>query len=131
MVSGHSFQVNPYDFRHPEPKLSGYQYRSHIRGPNAGSQAAECAVGGGMGIRCHQNHAGIYQARLRHNLVADSRIDVKMMGKPLLLPEQAHLPVILGRLNGGRGRIVVKYKGGLVPVPYGFPSHLPEGIDGL
>ena len=60
-----------------------------------------------------------------------TRVDVKMMGKSLLLPEQAHLPVVAGRLNGGGGRIVVKHKGRLVPVPYLLASHLPEGIDGL
>ena len=131
MASRHAFQVYPYDFRHPEPEFSGYQDRGHIRGPNACSQASKRAVGGGMGIGCHQNHAGIHQARLRHNLMADTRIDVKMMGKSLLLPEQAHLPVVAGRLNGGGGRIVVKHKGRLVPVPYLLASHLPEGIDGL
>ena len=84
-----------------------------------------------MAVGGHDDHARINQARLRHDLVADAAVGVKMEAQAVLLGKFAHFLVIGGALDIWAGGIVVKDKGGSLPIPDLFAAHFIEGVDRL
>ena len=126
-----ALQTDFDDLRYPEPQFAGHQDRGHIRGAASGAHRTEGAVGGGMGIRRDDDHAGIDHAGFRHDLVADAAVGVKVETEIILFCELPHLPVVGRALDVRAGSVVVKHESAPLPVPHFFAAHFIKGIDGL
>jgi hypothetical protein len=93
-----AFHQDPQRGRHFEPQAALGPDAGHFRRADAGRERAERAVGGGVGIGAHNDHAGQDVAVLGEHLVADAAAaDVVEIGDTLRTDEFAH-----GLVRGGR-----------------------------
>ncbi len=114
-----------------EPQCPPDQDHRQVRRAHPGGEGPEGPMGGGMAVRCHQDHPGADQAPFGHHLVAHPRVDVKEVGYSLFGDELPHDPVIVRGLGRRRRRVVVKDEDHFVRVPHPFAAHGLEGLDDL
>ena len=76
-----------------------------------------------MAVGRHDDHSGIYDACLRHDLMAHAAIGIKVEAQIVFLCKFPHFLVIGRALYIGTGSIMIKYKCRSFIVPDLFSAH--------
>ena len=125
-----AIELHPHRFGHAQPDLAGRHDCSHISTLNAGAKGIERAVGGGMGVGANDEVATGQMAALGQHLVANAVTNV-VEHAAVLVGEAPHGAVCLRGLQIGRGRVVVKYPGGLAGKRQTWRAHLVNHAYGI
>ena len=117
---------------HLEPGLAGGHAVGGVRGPNAGGECAEGAVGAGMAVGADHAVAGGDESLFREEGVFDAAVvaDLEVVLHLLVTGEGAHAGALLGGLDVLVGGEVVRDERDLRAVEHLRGAEGGEGFDG-
>jgi len=125
---GAALEDDLHHFGNPEPKGAIEKDDGHVGGADACPEGSQGAERRGMGVRFDDDRTRGDETVLDEKLMANAPAYVEEVFDAHGRTEFAHLLMIIRRLYGGGGLIMVENEGGSLRMPHPCPAQLIEGF---